>query len=371
MLRDYTTHRRGLLRGGARGGRRDHGCGRARPAGRGAGAGRPAAQVHLGAAGARRLGPGVPGRRPGFLRAGRLGYQRIGNPVYSVQNHAEQVNNAIAAQADVIATSLESVGLVQPFERGLDQGITMMITDQGIQEEADALGLHIINQDEFNAGILNGTQAATFAHELTGKDEGVIVLGNGNPGSTSIDKRQNGSKLGIEQYNTANGTTYSFEAFPDSSFGELTESVQKWTAQIDAKGDALVAAIGTGNPNPIVQALKERGIEPGTIAVGSTDIPPAHQQQIKEGWVQWGIDQQFYVMGFQCAAGAWVQIERGYPYLDVRTGGEVVREEDLERVAARTEIWLAQGAQIRLRVRPERAAARRGIGLAPPQREAR
>ena len=67
---------------------------------------------------------------------------------------------------------------------------------------------------------------------------------------------------------------YQFEAFPDSSFGELTESIQKWTAQIDQKGDALVAAIGTGNPNPIVQALKERGIAPGTIAVGSTDIPP-------------------------------------------------------------------------------------------------
>ena len=148
------------------------------------------------------------------------------------------------------------------------------------------------------------------------------MLGNGNPGSTSIDKRQNGSKLGIEQYNAANGTSYQFEAFPDSSFGELTESIQKWTAQIDQKGDRLVAAIGTGNPNPIVQALKERGIEPGTIAVGSTDIPPAHQQQIAEGWVQ-GIDQQFYVMGFMCAAGAWVQLERGYPYLDIRTGGEL------------------------------------------------
>ena len=58
--------------------------------------------------------------------------------------------------------------------------------------------------------------------------------------------------------------------------------------------------------------------------------------------MQWGIDQQFYVMGFMCAAGAWVQIERGYPYLDVRTGGEVVLEDDLERVAARTDIWLAQ-----------------------------
>jgi ribose transport system substrate-binding protein len=272
-------------------------------------------------------------------------YQRIGNPVYSVQNHAEQVNNAIAAQADAIATSLESVGLVQPFERGLDQGIAMIITDQGIQEEADALGLHVINQDEFNAGIINGTQAATFAHELTGKTEGIIVLGNGNPGSTSIDKRQNGSKLGIEQYNAANGTSYQFEAFPDSSFGELTESIQKWTAQIDEKGDQLVAAIGTGNPNPIVQALKERGMEPGTIAVGSTDIPPAHQQQIAEGWVQWGIDQQFYVMGFMCAAGAWVQLERGYPYLDIRTGGEVVLDKDLERVEARTEIWLGKARE--------------------------
>jgi hypothetical protein len=43
-----------------------------------------------------------------------------------------------------------------------------------------------------------------------------------------------------------------------------------------------------------------------------------------------------------CAAGAWVQLERGYPYLDIRTGGEVVLDKDLERVEARTEIWLAK-----------------------------
>src|SRR6516225_1209492 len=39
-------------------------------------------------------------------------FQHIGNPVYSVENHVEQVNNAIAAKPDVIITSLESVGLV-------------------------------------------------------------------------------------------------------------------------------------------------------------------------------------------------------------------------------------------------------------------
>ena len=46
-------------------------------------------------------------------------YQRIGNPNYSVENHVEQVNNAIAAGANIIITSLESEGLVPAFQRGM------------------------------------------------------------------------------------------------------------------------------------------------------------------------------------------------------------------------------------------------------------
>ena len=46
-------------------------------------------------------------------------YQRIGNPNYSVENHVEQVNNAIAAKADVILTELESAGLVTAFQHGI------------------------------------------------------------------------------------------------------------------------------------------------------------------------------------------------------------------------------------------------------------
>ncbi len=269
-------------------------------------------------------------------------YQRIGNPNYSVENHVEQVNNAIAAKADIILTELESEGLVAAFQRGIDQGITMVIVDQGIEDQAKKFGLGIVNQDEYNAGILNGTEAATFAEKLTGKKEGVIVLGNGNPGSTSIDKRQHGSEEGVKNYNDANGTSYTFEAFPDGSFGELTESVQKWTSQIQQKGPDLVAAIGTGNPTPIYTAMQEMGMAPGSIAVGSTDIPPAHQQAIKEGWVQWGIDQQFYLMGLYAAASAYGKIEGQYPYPSIHTGGEVVTADNLDVVSARTDIWVAK-----------------------------
>lgn len=267
-------------------------------------------------------------------------YQRIGNPTYSVENHVEQVNNAIAAGANVILTELESPGLVDAFKRGLDQGITMVIVDQGIEDEAAKLGLGIVNQDEYAAGIINGTAAATFAQKLTGRTDGIIVLGNGNPGSTSIDKRQNGSEEGVKRYNEANGTNFSFEAFPDGSFGELTESIQKWTAQFGQKGPDLVAGVGTGNPTPIYQAMQELGMAPGSVAVGSTDIPPAHQKAIADGWVQWGIDQQFYLMGYYGAASAWATLEGKYPYPTIRTGGELVTAENLKPVEDRSAIWL-------------------------------
>src|SRR5712692_8926526 len=49
--------------------------------------------------------------RVGFLDFCKMvgwDYQYLGNPVYSVENHLEQVNNAIAAKPDVIVTQLEN-----------------------------------------------------------------------------------------------------------------------------------------------------------------------------------------------------------------------------------------------------------------------
>ncbi len=272
-------------------------------------------------------------------------YQRLGNPDYSPENHVEQVNNAIAEGADVIITELESPALSAAFQRGIDAGIVMVIADQGIEDEAKNFGLGIIGEDEFKAGIINGTQAATFAQKLTGKKDGVIVLGNGNPGSDLIEKRQAGSKVGIEAYNKANGTNYTFDPFPDSEFGDIPESVQKWGAKIDLYKDKLVAAIGTGNAIPIVQTFQEHGYKPGQIAIGSPDIPPAHQKAIAEGWMQWGEDQHFYMMGFYAASSAWAKAERDYPYPIIHTGGELVTKADLKIVGPRTDIWIAKAKQ--------------------------
>ena len=233
-------------------------------------------------------------------------YQRIGNPNYSVENHVEQVNNAIAAKADIILTQLESPGLLPAFERGIAEGVTMVIINQGREEEAKKLGLGIIGQSEFDAGIINGYQAGVFVEKLH-RQEGWHGRARQRQSRRGRDRQAPGRRRRGHQADTTPSTapSFTFEAYPDGEFGELTESIQKWTAQFGQKGPDLVAALGTGNPTPIYQAMQELGMAPGSVVVGSHDIPPAHQKAITDGWVQWGIDQQMYYQGFFGAAAGY------------------------------------------------------------------
>jgi ABC-type sugar transport system substrate-binding protein len=272
-------------------------------------------------------------------------FQHIGNPVYSVENHVEQVNNAIAAKPDIIITALESLGLVPAFQKAQAAGITMVIFDQGIDEEAAKLGVPVINQDELAAGIINGNQAATVAHKTLGKTEGIFGIGNGNPGSTSIDKRQNGSEMGILAYNEANGTNFTTDKFADDEFFDPNSSIQKWSAKLDQYGDKLIGMIGVGNPAPLVKAAEGHGIEKGKIVIGSTDASPEILNFVDNGSIYWGIDQQFPAMGFYATAAGWLMLERGFPTKTIRVGGDLVTKENVAKVKERTDKWVALAKQ--------------------------
>ena len=236
-------------------------------------------------------------------------FQHIGNPVYSVENHVEQVNNAIAAKPDVIITSLESVGLVPAFEKAQAAGIALV------------------------------------AHKTLGKAKGVFGVGNGNPGSTSIDKRQNGSEQGILDYNKANGTNFTVDKFADDEFFDPNSSIQKWSAKLDQYGDDLIGMIAVGGPGPLVKAAEGHGIEKGKIVIGTFDARPDVLDLIEQGWVYWGIDQQFPSMGFYATAAAWLMLERGYPTKTIRTGGDLITKDNLAAVKARTDKWVALAKQ--------------------------
>jgi ABC-type sugar transport system substrate-binding protein len=272
-------------------------------------------------------------------------FQHTGNPVYSVENHVEQVNNAIAAKPDIIITSLESVGLVPAFQKAQAAGITMVIFDQGIDAEAAKLGVPVVNQDELATGVAQGTRAALVAHKTLGKTKGIFGIGNGNPGSTSIDKRQNGTEQGILEYNKANGANFTVDKFADDEFFDPNSSIQKWSAKLDQHGDDLIGMIAVGGPGPIVKAAEGHNIEKGKIVIGTFDARPDVLDLIEQGWVSWGIDQSFPSMGFYAAAAAWLWLERGYPTKTIRTGADFVTKDNLAAVKARTDKWVALAKQ--------------------------
>jgi simple sugar transport system substrate-binding protein len=266
-------------------------------------------------------------------------YQRIGNPNYSAENHLEQVNNAIAAKPDVILTELESPALISAFKTAKDHGITMVITDQCMEDEAAKLGLAAVNESGYDAGMASGKTAATLAQKK-GKKEGWIVLGNGNPGSVLIDDRQRGAGAGVAEFNKANGTNFSFEGYPDGEFGEMTTSIQKWTAKIREKGDGLVAILGTGNPMPLIQAMQELGKRPGEVLCGSHDVSPAYLKAMRDGWLQWLVDQEYYPQGYYSAASGYMVVEGKYTYPSIKPGSRLITAENIDAVSERVDTWV-------------------------------
>ena len=274
-------------------------------------------------------------------------YQYLGNPVYSVENHLEQLNNAIAAKPDVIVTQLENVGLVSGFQKAISNKIAMVVANQALYTETGKLGLNYIGENGVAAGYQNGTQVATWAQKLTNKKEGVVLIGSGNPGAAAIDDRQHGTEQGVADYNKANGTNYTTKMFPDSAFDDLTTSIQKWGAQVDQVGDKLVGMVGLGGPSgvSIWKVMTDRNIAPGTYAAGCHDATDDQLTAIEQGYEQWGIDQNVYLQGLLSAVSGWYQLERGVPYRNVDTSGEVVHKEDLAIVRNRSAIYAAKAKE--------------------------
>jgi ABC-type sugar transport system substrate-binding protein len=271
-------------------------------------------------------------------------FQYLGNPQYSVENHLEEINKAIAAKADVIVTCLESQGLVSAFQKAMAAGIVMVISNQGNLDAAKSLNLGMITEDGIATGVINGTQAAQWGQKLTGKKEGLVLIGSGNPGSATIDLRQKGTENGVAAYNKANGTNFTTEMFPDGAFDDIPTSVGKYGAQWDQKGDKIVAMVGLGGNSAMAiwKMMQDRNIPAGKFAVGSHDAFPDLFKGIDAGYIQWCIELNFYFQGYLAAAQAWSQLERKYAYRGVDTGGEAINKGDTARALERNNLYLAK-----------------------------
>src|SRR5690606_37329269 len=119
--------------------------------------------------------------------------------------------DAIAAQPAAVGfTRVNTSMFDEPIRRAQEAGIFVILFNTASDGYQD-LGVAYVGQEFIPAGRISGLQAAKHAHEMTGRTDGVIVLGTIAPGHSALDQRMEGARQGIAEYNEQNGTNFTTE----------------------------------------------------------------------------------------------------------------------------------------------------------------
>jgi ribose transport system substrate-binding protein len=246
----------------------------------------------------------------------------------------------VQAQLDAINANPMAVGFTRinttMFDDNIKQaqqkGIFVILYNTASDGYKD-LGLAYVGQEFIPAGIKSGLQAGKYAQQLTGKKEGVIVLGTIQPGHSALDARMEGARQGIKQYNDENGTSFTTE--------DLTTSTDQATAigAIQAKatelGDKLVGFAHADYVHWFAGLYLEQAGQAGKIANGGFDLVPGVIDAIKTGSAQWSIGQNPYAQGWITSALIHMKVSAGFEPFSYDTGAEVVDSSNIAAVAER------------------------------------
>ena len=267
----------------------------------------------------------------GTLRDWDMQYLARGTPA--------SVAETVRLQGDALNARPDAVGFTRINETAFDENI-MRATDAGIpcvlfnvaSPGYEDLGVPFVGQDFIPAGRVNGLQAAKYAHEITGKTAGTILVDNPAPGVSALEERATGTDQGIAEYNAANGTTFVAERF--TSANTQTEALSRIDAKIRSTAD-FVGFASTVSGHWFVSIWAEDNGMTGKFANGGFDLIAGVLSAISDGSAQWSVGQNPYAQGWVTSALIDMQLESGFVPFDYDTGAEVVDMSNIEAVTAR------------------------------------
>ena len=246
----------------------------------------------------------------------------------------------LQAQLDAIAAQPMAVGFTRvnteqfddPIRQAQEAGIFVILYNTASDGYKD-LGVAYVGQEFIPAGITSGLQAAKYSQEITGKTEGVIVLGTIAPGHSALDARMEGARQGIAQYNQENGTNYTTEDLTTST--DPAAAISALSAKYAADGDKIV---GFAHADYVqwhtATWIEQEGLQ-GKFANGGFDLLPGVLDAIKKGTAQWAIGQNPYAQGWVTSSLIHMATAHGYPPFDYDTGSEVVDSTNIDFVMER------------------------------------
>ncbi len=212
-------------------------------------------------------------------------YTWTGSESSNVNQMINAVNTAISSGADGIAVSLIDLHAFNgPVESALKAGIPV------VAYNADAptnKRLSYIGQDLRLAGEKMGRRIVAAVKS------GDVALFIATPGSANLQPRIEGAEAAIK----ASGAPISIHTVATGALvpGELSAIEAYWVGHTSTKG---MYAVDGGSTESLARVMQKFGLPAKGVKAGGFDLAEGTQKLLKEGNIEFTIDQQPYQQGF-------------------------------------------------------------------------
>jgi simple sugar transport system substrate-binding protein len=213
-------------------------------------------------------------------------YQWTGSQNAKTPEMINAMNAAISAKADGIAVCVvDPKAFDAPTAKALKAGIPVVAYNADGSKANTRLAY--IGQDLYNSGVAMGARIATLVPK-----GGRIALFIATPGQSNIQPRIDGAQAALK------GKGYKIDVITTGAEvpGELSKIDAYWQGHQDVKG---MFAVDAGSTQGVAQTMDKHGLQGKGVKGGGYDLLPITLDLIKKGVLDFTIDQQPYLQGFQ------------------------------------------------------------------------
>ena len=274
-------------------------------------------------------------------------FDMVGTPQeqFSPETSLNIVTRVTELQPDVLVNEMAFEAQADAYTAAQDAGTLVYTILASVEPQRTQLGLGFVGGNQVVNGSANGQGVAKAAHD-GGRTDGVIVLGDHNPGNPVTVDRIDGYTEGINAYNEANGTSFTTEPFSDEG-QTLEQSVGLYQAKIRQLGGDLAGIATTHGTPGAVEALKSADFGPGEIPTSYFDPAAATLDLVREGWIASILDQGLYPIGYVPVVLAWQWLERGFPPdKDYISFPNVITSANIDDAQARSQFIVDRGREL-------------------------
>lgn len=250
--------------------------------------------------------------------------------VGDIQGQVANIQSAIAQQPDMIIVTIpDNKAFDEVIKEARDAGITVVANNVDDTEGAAGNARQaFIGQDFFLAGQALG---AATASKFPASGPIKVLVGVNAPADNWSRRRADGVEAALEAWK---------KAHPDReiSWDEIDAGLDYGTTG-DRFGNyltgtpGLTAYLDTGFWDVgVVNVLKDRGIEPGKVIVGGFDLVPDVLARMKDGYIQFHVDQQPYLQGYAPVIQANLIKKYKLAPFDVNTGSAIVTADQVDAI---------------------------------------